>query len=309
MRTYILRRLMWMPVVLFAVSFITFALGTYGPGDPVSVLVGQHRDPAVIERIRAQRGLDDPFFVQYGRYVWNAFHGDFGESFTFRGQSVASLISGKIWISAQLGIAATIVSVLGGIPLGLIAAMNQGRWIDPVIVSVTLIFVSVPVLLTAPLLLLVFVIWLDVLPSSGWGGFFDTRIILPAFVLGVPGIAILTRLMRASTLDVLGQDYIRTARSKGLREFVVRRRHIARNAFIPIVTVVGLSMGDLVTGAFITEGLFGIPGIGRLTVDSIFNRDYPVIMAVVLLIAISFVFANLMVDILYGFLDPRIRYD
>ncbi|MCH8089963.1 MAG: ABC transporter permease, partial [Chloroflexi bacterium] len=221
----------------------------------------------------------------------------------------SSLISGKIWISAQLGIAATIVSVLGGIPLGLIAAMNQGRWVDPVIVSVTLIFVSVPVLLTAPLLLLVFVIWLDVLPSSGWGGFFDTRIILPAFVLGVPGIAILTRLMRASTLDVLGQDYIRTARSKGLKEFVVRRRHIARNAFIPIVTVVGLSMGDLVTGAFITEGLFGIPGIGRLTVDSIFNRDYPVIMAVVLLIAISFVVANLMVDILYGFLDPRIRYD
>lgn len=309
MRTYILRRLMWMPVVLFAVSFITFALGTYGPGDPVSVLVGQHRNPDVIERIREQRGLDDPFFVQYGRYVWNAVRGDFGESFTFIGQSVGSLISGKIWVSAQLGIAATIVSLLGGIPLGLIAALNQGRWIDPVIVSVTLIFVSVPVLLTAPLLLLVFVVWLDVLPSSGWGGLFDPRIIMPAFVLGVPGIAILTRLMRASTLDVLGQDYIKTARSKGLREFVVRRRHIARNAFIPIVTVVGLSMGDLVTGAFITEGLFGIPGIGRLTINSIFNRDYPVIMAVVLLIAISFVLANLLVDILYAFLDPRIRYN
>ena len=309
MKAYILRRMLWVPVVLLVVSFVTFALGNYGPGDPVSVLAGQHRDPDVIARIKEQRGLDDPFFIQYGRYIWNAVQGDLGESFTFRGEPVSSLIAGKIWVSAQLGIAATIISVFGGVPLGLIAALNQGRWMDPVIVATTLLFVSVPVLVTAPLLALVFVVWLDVLPSGGWGGFFDTRILMPALVMGVPGIAIMTRLMRASTLDVLGQDYIRTARAKGLREWTVRRRHVARNSIIPIITVVGLSLGDLVTGAFITEQLYGIPGIGRLAVDSIFNRDFPVIMALVLLIAASFVLANLLVDVLYAFLDPRIKYD
>ena len=309
MRNYIIRRLMWTPVVLLVVSFVTFGLGTFGPGDPVSVLVGQHRDPEVIERIREARGLDDHFFVQYGRYVLNALKGDLGESFTFRGQSVGGLIAEKIWISAQLGIAATILSLIIGVPLGLTAALNQGKWLDPAIVSGTLFFLSVPVLFTAPLLLLVFVVWLDILPSSGWGGFFDTQIIMPAIVLGLPGIAVFTRLMRASTLDVMGQDFIRTAQSKGLGEFLIRRRHIARNAMIPIVTVVGLSLGDLVAGAFITEGLFGIPGIGRLVIDSIFNRDYPIIMAVVLLIAASYVIANLLVDIVYAFLDPRIRYN
>ena len=309
MRNYIIRRLMWTPVVLLVVSFVTFGLGTFGPGDPVSVLAGQHRDPAVIDRIREARGLDDHFFIQYGRYIFNALQGDLGESFTFRGQAVGGLIAGKIWISAQLGIAATILSLIFGIPLGVTAALNQGKWLDPVIVSVTLFFLSVPVLFTAPLLLLIFVVWLDILPSSGWGGFFDTQIIMPATVLGLPGIAVFTRLMRASTLDVLGQDFIRTAQSKGLGEFLIRRRHIARNAMIPIVTVVGLSLGDLVAGAFITEGLFGIPGIGRLVIDSIFNRDYPIIMAVVLLIAASYVMANLLVDIVYAFLDPRIRYN
>ena len=309
MKAYILRRMLWIPVVLLVVSFVTFALGNYGPGDPVSVLAGQHRDPDVIARIKEQRGLDDPFFVQYGRYVWNAAQGDLGESFTFRGEPVSSLITGKIWVSAQLGIAAMIISVFGGVPLGLTAALNQGRWMDPVIVAATLLFVSVPVLVTAPLLALIFVVWLDILPSGGWGGFFDIRILMPAFVMGVPGIAIMTRLMRASTLDVLGQDYIRTARAKGLREWTVRRRHIARNSIIPIVTVIGLSLGDLVTGAFITEQLYGIPGIGKLAIDSIFNRDFPVIMALVLIIAVSFVLANLLVDVLYAFLDPRIKYD
>ncbi len=297
-----------MPIVLLVVSFVTFALGTYGPGDPVRVLAGQHSNPQVIERIRQQRGLDDPFLVQYVRYIGNTVQGDLGESYTFVGQSVGGLIAGKIWISAQLGIAATIISLSIGIPLGLIAALNQGRWIDPVIVSVTLFFLSVPALFTAPLLMLIFVVWLDLLPSSGWGGFFDTRIIMPALVLGLPGIAVLTRLMRASTLDILGQDYIRTARSKGLSEMMIRRRHIARNALIPIVTIVGLSLAGLVTGSFILEPLFGIPGIGKLTLDSIFNRDYPVIMAIVLIISVAFVLANLLVDVLYAFLDPRIRY-
>ena len=179
---------------------------------------------------------------------------------------------------------------------------------DTAIVSLTLFFLSLPVFITAPVLLLVFVLKLHWLPSGGWGGLFDERIIMPALVLGVPSIAGWTRLMRASTLEVLGQDFIRTARAKGLTEMVVQVRHVARNALIPILTIMGLALGGLVEGAFITEGMFGIPGVGRMAVDSLFARDYPVIMAIALIIAGAFVTANLIVDIAYGFLDPRIRY-
>ena len=195
-----------------------------------------------------------------------------------------------------------------GIPLGVFTAIKQGTWIDVTTVSVTLFFMSLPVFITAPFLLLAFGLWLGILPIQGWGGFFDTRIIMPALVLGVPGIAVITRLTRASTLEVLSQDYVRTARAKGLSEFVVRRRHILRNSLIPVFTVVGLSLATLVEGSFITEGYFGIPGIGSLAIEAFFSRDYPVITALVLIIAAAFVAANLIVDVGYRFLDPRIRY-
>ena len=167
---------------------------------------------------------------------------------------------------------------------------------------------SIPVFLTAPGLLIIFALWLDILPTHGWGGFFDTRIIMPALVLGIPGVSGLTRLTRASTLEVLTQDYVRTARAKGLHENVISYRHVLRNALIPISTVVGLSLATLVSGAFITEFYFGIPGVGLLSIESIFARDYPVIMAMVLILAGAFVVANLIVDIGYRFIDPRIRY-
>lgn len=308
MAAYVARRLLWTPFLLLFVSLITFALGLYGPGDPIKVLMGQHMNPEVVARIRHERGLDQPFFVQYRNYVWGALQGDFGESFKFPGQAVSGLISGKILVSAQLGLAAMTLAVGVGLPVGLIAALKQGTWLDTAIVSFTLLFMSLPVFITAPVLMLVLVINLHWLPSGGWGGLFDPRIIMPALVLGVPSIAGWTRLMRASTLDVLGQDFVRTARAKGLAEAVVQVRHVARNALIPIMTMIGLSLGSLVEGAFITEGIFGIPGIGRLAVDSLFARDYPVIMAITLVIAVSFVTANLIVDIAYGFLDPRIRY-
>ena len=308
MGAYVIRRLAWTPVLLLIVALITFLLGTYGPGDPVEVLQGQYNNPEVVERIRQQRGLDRNVFVQYGVYIKNLVRGDLGESFKYRDRTVAELIGKRIWVSAQLGLAASIVALSLGIPLGVFTAMKQGTWIDVTTVSITLFFMSLPVFITAPLLLLTFGLWLGILPIQGWGGFFDPRIVMPALVLGVPGIAVITRLTRASTLEVLSQDYVRTARAKGLGEFLVRRRHILRNSLIPVFTVVGLSLATLVEGSFITEGYFGIPGIGSLAIEAFFSRDYPVITALVLIIAAAFVAANLIVDVGYRFLDPRIRY-
>ncbi len=308
MGAYVIRRLAWTPVLLLIVALITFLLGTYGPGDPVEVLQGQYNNPEVVERIRQQRGLDRNVFVQYGVYIGNLLRGDLGESYKYRDRTVAELIGKRIWVSAQLGLAASIVALSLGIPLGVFTAIKQGTWIDVTTVSITLFFMSLPVFITAPVLLLAFGLWLGILPIQGWGGFFDTRIIMPALVLGVPGIAVITRLTRASTLEVLSQDYVRTARAKGLSEFVVRRRHILRNSLIPVFTVVGLSLATLVEGSFITEGYFGIPGIGSLAIEAFFSRDYPVITALVLIIAAAFVAANLIVDVGYRFLDPRIRY-
>ena len=308
MWVYVVRRLMWTPFLILAVSLITFTLGRFGPGDPVQIVMGQYNNPAAVERIRHQQGLDKPFLVQYGTYMKNALQGDLGESYRFRGRDVSELIGRRIWVSAQLGIAAMIISLGLGIPLGFFAALKQGSWLDTATVVVTLFFMSIPIFLTAPGLLLIFALWLDILPTHGWGGFFDTHIIMPALVMGVPGIAALTRLTRASTLDVISQEYVRTARAKGLTEHVVRHRHILRNALIPISTVVGLSLATLVSGAFITEKFFGIPGIGLLAIESIFARDYPIIMSLTLIIAVAFVMANLIVDIGYRFIDPRIRY-
>ena len=308
MGAYIIRRLAWTPILLLIVALITFLLGTYGPGDPIEILQGQYNNPEVVERIREQRGLDRNVFVQYGVYVKNVLQGDLGESFKYRDRTVAELIGKRIWVSAQLGLAASIISLALGIPLGLYTAMKQGTWIDVTTVSITLFFMSLPVFITAPVLLLTFGLWLGILPIQGWGGFFDTRVVMPALVLGIPGVAVMTRLTRASTLDVLSQDYVRTARAKGLGEFLVRRRHILRNSLIPVFTVVGLSLATLVEGSFITEAYFGIPGIGSLAIESFFSRDYPIITALVLIIAAAFVVANLIVDIGYRFLDPRIRY-
>ncbi len=307
MAAYIIRRLVWTPFLLLIVALITFLLGNYAPGDPISILQGQFNNPEAVERIQHQRGLDKNIFVQYGIYVKNVAQGDLGESFRHRGQSVSELIGKRIWVSAQLGIAASIIAILLGVPLGVFAALKQGTWIDVTTVSVTLFFMSLPVFITAPFLLMAFGLWLGILPTHGWGGFFDTRIIMPALVLGVPGVAGLTRITRASTLEVLSQDYVRTARAKGLGELVVRRRHILRNALIPVFTIIGLSLAGLVEGAFITERFFGIPGIGLLAIESFFSRDYPIITALGLIIAAAFVMANLIVDIGYRFIDPRIR--
>ena len=307
MGAYVIRRLAWLPVILLIVSFITFALGRFGPGDPVEVLMGQYADPGVVERIRQQRGFNDNIFVQYGRYVKNVAQGEFGESFKYRGRTVSELLKKKMWVSAQLNLAALFLSVSLGVPLGLFAALRQGTFWDTGTVAFTLLGQSIPVFLTAPVVLLVFALKLDILPTHGWGGLFDTRVILPAIVMGVPGIAIITRLTRASTLEVIGQDYIRTARSKGLSELTIQRRHVLRNAMIPVITMLGFSLAGLAFTSFIVERFFGIPGIGNLFIESIFARDFPIINAVMIIGTSMFVIANLIVDLIYPWLDPRIR--
>lgn len=307
MGTYIARRLLWLPSLLLITSFVTFALGRYGPGDPVEILLGQHFSEEVAERIRAKQGLDDDIATQYIRYLSDVVQGDFGESYQYRGRSVTELLQNRIWVSAQLNLAALIISVTLGIAAGLFAALRQGTWWDSAMVTFTLIGQSLHVFLTIPIALLVFSLQLGWLPSHGWDGFFSTSIILPALVLGIPGVAIVTRLTRAATLDVIGQDYIRTARAKGLPERLVRMRHILRNALIPVVTTLGFSLAGLASGSFIVELYFGIPGVGLLTIESLFARDYPIIMAVTLLGTTLFVLANLIVDLIYPVLDPRIR--
>ena len=273
----------------------------------MEVLMGQYADEKVVERIREQRGFNDNIFVQYGNYLKNVTRGDFGESFKYRGRTVSELLKKKMWVSAQLNLAALFLSVGVGVPLGLFAALRQGTPWDTWTIACTLLGQSIPVFLTAPVVLLVFSLKLDILPTHGWGGFFDTRIILPAVVMGVPGIAIIARLTRASTLEVIGQDYIRTARAKGLSEFVVQRRHVIRNALIPVVTMLGFSLAGIAFTSFIVERFFGIPGIGNLFIESIFSRDYPIINAVIIIGTSMFVIANLIVDLLYPLLDPRIR--
>ena len=307
MLAYMARRLLWTPFLLLIISFIVFVLGTYGPGDPVEVRLGQNYTQEAAERLRDRLGLNDPLHEQWGRYVWNAVRGDFGKSLVFQGRSVSELLGPKLLASAQLNLAAFLITVTFGLPLGFYAAKRQGTWHDPAVVISTLSIFALPVFFTAPFLITIFALRLGLVPVAGWGGFFDIRIILPAVTIGVPGIAVFTRLMRASTLDVLGQEYIRTARSKGLSEMVVNYRHVARNALIPIMTIMGFTFAGLFAGALIVELIFGIPGVGRIALDSIFARDFPVITALVLIGATMLVLANLVIDFMYTVVDPRIR--
>lgn len=321
---YVVRRLAWAPVILLAVSFITFAIVRLGPGDPISVAQGQYRDPEVLERIRHTKGLDKPFLEQYGIYLKNVLHGDLGESFRYPTMTVPEIIFRKMWVSAQIGIVALVVIFGVGIPVGIYAAVRQGTWADPFSISVFLFFQSIPVLVTVPVMLLVFVLKLHWLPTGGWAcpvnlgflpepvnciGVFDKRVIMPVLALSLPGVAGVARLTRATTLSVLGEEYVRTARAKGLREFTVMSRHVARNALLPLVTVIGLSLAALLEGAFFAETLLGIPGIGRLAFESVGGRDYDVIMAITMVLATAFIVANIVIDIVYTFIDPRIRYE
>lgn len=299
---------MWIPFLLISVAFITFILGRFGPGDPIEIMMGTKYDPIVAERVRSEMGLDRPIISQFGSYLKNASQGDFGESLRYRGRSVSGLIGPKLIVSAKLSFVSLLISILIGLPLGFLIAHKQGTWIDPFIVTISVTFMSIPIMITIPALLWIGCLKTDLVPCSGWGGLFDRRIIIPALTMGIPGIAFMIRIMRASTLDVLGQDYIRTAKAKGLNFFTISNRHVLRNSMIPIVTILSFSLAGILGGAFITETILGIPGVGRFSVESIFNRDYPVIMAITLIGAVAFILANLVADISYSIIDPRIRY-
>ncbi|MFQ5342602.1 MAG: ABC transporter permease [Anaerolineae bacterium] len=304
---YLLRRLLWLPVLLAIVILITYVLGLYGPGDPVKIAMGQRYDPETAARVRHELGLDRPFFIQYGDYVWGLLHGDLGESIKYR-RPVIDLLKSRLWISFQLNAAALALGILIGIPLGVVAAVKHHTWLDYTIVSGTVAGISVPTFVTAPILLWFLAARFRVLPPGGWGGLFSSRAIMPVVVMSTGVIAVFVRQTRANMLEVIGQDYVRTARSKGLSERTVVMIHALRNALIPLFTIFGLMVGGLVGGTFIAEVIFGIPGIGRLGVESFFARDYPVIVSLTILIATAYALANLLVDLGYSVIDPRIRY-
>jgi ABC-type dipeptide/oligopeptide/nickel transport system permease component len=321
MTGYIARRLIVLPFTLFIVSFLTFAVARFGPGDPVSVAAGQIRDPEVLARIRADRGLDGSLIEQYTRWVGRAIRGDLGESFIQRGYTVGELIRPKMWVSAQLNIISIFFVFLIGIPLGLLAAWFNGKWLDPFIISTLLFLSAIPVLVIIPPVQWLLAVQFNILPVGGWGGLIDIYWIagviaipipdphlwLPVTVLTIPGFAGVARLVRVTALQVSTEDYVRTARSKGLKESTIALRHVLPNAMLPLVTVVGLSLADILSGAYFTETLLGIPGIGAFTFESVRSRDYDVILATTLIVATFFIVMNLLTDLVYARIDPRVR--
>ncbi len=307
MLIYISRRLAWAPVLLFLAGLFIFWLGSIAPGDPVELIAGQRADPEAIARIRERLGLDQPFIFRYLNYIADALRGDFGESYRYRGRDVIELLAPKLRVSLELNIVSYVVTLAIGLPLGFWAAMRQGTWKDPTLTTFMLLVYALPVFFTAPFLILVFAVWLDWIPASGWSGMFSRQAVLPAFTIGLPGAFVFMRYMRASTLDVLGQEYVRTAHGKGMGHMTVNRRHIARNALIPILTILGFSLAGMFGGSLIVELIYGIPGVSRLALEAVFQRDYPILMALTLLGAMMLVLANLVVDILYTVIDPRIR--
>ena len=321
MAAYVARRVAWLPMHLLIVSFFTFAIARFGPGDPVTVAAGQFRDPEVLARVRAERGLDGTIFEQYGRWLTRAVTGDFGESFLQEGYTVWELIRGKLWISAQLGFMSLLIVFGLGIPLGLLAARFSGSWIDPVVISTLLFLSAIPVLVIIPPLLWLFAVKLDLLPVGGWDGLFDVwwiggvvavpipdpHLYIPLFVLSLPGLAGVARLVRITALEVLTEDYVRTARSKGLSEYTVAVRHVLPNSLLPVVTVIGFALTGILGGAFFTETLLGINGIGRFTFEAVRSRDYDVILAMTVIVSTVFVLMNLAAELTYALIDPRVR--
>ena len=301
---YIVRRILWLIPVLLVVSLITFTLMHLVPGGPWS---GDRNLPAgVTNAINAKYHLTDPVWQQFGRWLFDVIRGDFGPSFRYADRSINRIIADGLPATIQLGLMAFVLSVAVGIPLGIIASLGHNRWPDYLATFISMIGIATPSFILAVLLIVIFSVWLKVLPALGWGA--PNQYILPVVALAGYQIAQIARYTRASMLEVTRKDYIRTAQSKGLRERAVVVRHMIRNALIPVVTILGPILAFLVTGSFIIETFFGIPGIGRYYVQGIVQRDYSLIMAMTVIYAFAVAAMNVVVDVLYGYFDPRIRY-
>lgn len=303
---YAVRRVLWAIPVMFAISLLVFCLLRLAPGDPVDAILGQRYDDEQAARLRDKYGYDRPVLVQYAKYMTNLAQGDLGISTRHQTFTVGEVIAPKIWISARLGLAAMAITFTLGILAGIYAAVARGTFLDPLTVSFWLGIDAIPVFVAAPVLQWLFAVKLD-LVSLGWRGFASPNIILPILVLALPGVAGVARFVRASVLGVVAEDYVRTARAKGLRERTVLTRHVARNALLPIITVVGLTLPGVAGGSLIVEQLFGIPGIGAESFDAVLAPDFDVILALVLVGSGLFVAANILTDVLYAVVDPRVR--
>lgn len=306
---YILRRLLFLPLTLLVVSFATFYVTRWGPGDPISVYSGQFRDEEAFERVREQYGLDEPIIVQYGVWLEDvALRGDFGPSYRYRDRSIGDVIWPKIWVSVRVASYAFLLTFLIGIPVGMFAALRQGTWKDSGLIGTFLFFDSIPSLVSVPTLVLVLSAKLHWLPPGGFDGLVSTSMIIPTIALTLPAVAGIARLTRTAMLGVMHEDFVRTARAKGLDERVVVLRHAARISVLPVMTtVVGLSLAGMLGGVLFTEILLGIPGIGSFLYEAVRSQDYNVILAMVVLLCTAFVIANLVVDVALLVIDPRVR--
>jgi oligopeptide transport system permease protein len=301
---YIGRRFLWIIPVLFTVSIITFFLMHAVPGGPWDR--DKRLPQATQDRLNAKYGLDQPIYIQYITWAGKFIQGDLGPSYRYTDRTVNEIVADGFWTTVQLGIMAFILSVLVGIPLGIFAALGHNRGPDYVSTSVSIIGIATPSFVLAILLIVFFAVQLGWFPTGGWKG--PQYWVLPTIALAGFPIAVIARYTRASMLEVTRKDYIRTAHSKGLRDQAVVSRHMIRNALIPVVTILGPTLAFLVTGSFIIERIFGIPGIGQFYITSISTRDYSLLMAMTMLYAFAVAFLNVVVDVLYAYIDPRIRY-
>jgi ABC-type dipeptide/oligopeptide/nickel transport system permease component len=303
---YISIRLLFALPALWLILTMVFLLAHIVPGDPVAQMLGEGARAEDLTQLRHALGLDLPLPVQYGRYLTGVLHGNLGESFRFQ-QPVLKVVAEHYPATLELAVVALLICALIGIPAGVLAAHKRGERTDHAVAVLTLFGLSVPNFALGPVLLLLFSVVLGWLPVSGRGGV--SHLILPAFTLGAALAAILTRMVRTSVIEELSADYVRTARSKGVSESGVLFRHALRNALIPILTILGLQFGTLLAGTIVTESIFSWPGIGRLAVQAIGARDYPLLQGCILLIAVSYVFVNLLTDLVYALVDPRVRFE
>jgi ABC-type dipeptide/oligopeptide/nickel transport system permease component len=308
---HIIRRLLFLPVILFVVSFGAFFITRWGPGDPVRIAAGSRGDTEAVQRVQEKYGLDEPIVVQYRIWVEDLLlHGDFGPTYViFRDRDILTeLIWPKMWVSIRVASYAFFLTFLIGIPIGIFAALKRGSFLDPLMIGTFLFFSSLPSLILVPILVQVLAVNLGWVPPGGFDGLFSLSMVIPTIALTLPAIAGVARLARTATLTAIDEDFVRTARAKGLREFTVVSRHIVRNSVVPIMTtVIGLSLVSLIEGALFIEILLGIPGIGSFTFEAVQSQEYNVILAIVLITTCAFVFANLAVDIALITSDPRIR--